>query len=201
MDLEPKDDPRKTSLKPSFADQHFLVNFIMGNYLGPDVNIDNLGYSAFHLDCMRVAKDSWRQFTHLFPLDLHVLVDDPVTLFMEDTALEKFKSLSAIRYQHDYLDGGESEANRLNDDGNETKTEKISNGNGNSGGNPIRKRSRVFEMKLQQLCPAGPFTLSFSLPEPVDPRLFAPNFGSDGIFEGVIVKHVIYIAELHLFLM
>lgn len=57
-----------------------------------------------------------------------------------------------------------------------------------SGGNPIKKRSRVFQMKVQQVCPPGPFTLSFSLPGPVDPRLFAPNFGSDGIFEGVILK-------------
>ncbi|XP_050151667.1 increased DNA methylation 3 [Malus sylvestris] len=395
MDLEPKDDPRKASLKPSFADQHFLVNFIMGNYLGPDVNIDNLKYSAFQrivessppymssdlgpsyvsvslleslyyyllrnahpslilrpdmlhkyfkgnltLPSSGVTKESWRQFTDLFPLALHeqiwypesfrvvkgiVLIDDPVTSFMEEDVLEKFKSLSVIdglkidigqtiRYQHEYLNGGESKSNGLNDDGKETKTENMSNGNGNSserflkkykrrcvshspakpaspqvdseskhynkdgaswmsnpdgpalmplislpnmeeptsdssivlsgtarkgvvgppvglvdigvskvayyfrvalpgvrkdfcqfsceiesngkvhlqgitsGGNPIRKRSRVFQMKLQQLCPAGPFTLSFSLPGPVDPRLFAPHFGSDGIFEGVIVK-------------
>lgn len=58
-----------------------------------------------------------------------------------------------------------------------------------TGGKTIRKPSRVFEMKFQQLCPPGPFTLSFTLPGPVDPRLFAPNFRSDGIFEGVIIKH------------
>lgn len=58
-----------------------------------------------------------------------------------------------------------------------------------SGGRTIRKPSRVFEMKFQQLCPPGPFTLSFSLPGPVDPRQFAPNFRSDGIFEGVVIKH------------
>lgn len=58
-----------------------------------------------------------------------------------------------------------------------------------TGGKTIKKRSRVFKMEFQQLCPPGPFTLSFSLPGPVDPRLFAPNFRSDGIFEAVIVKH------------
>ncbi|KAL5845512.1 hypothetical protein ACOSQ4_011470 [Xanthoceras sorbifolium] len=58
-----------------------------------------------------------------------------------------------------------------------------------SGGKTIRKRSRVFRMKFQQLCPPGPFTVSFSLPGPVDPRLFSPNFRSDGIFEGVVIKH------------
>lgn len=58
-----------------------------------------------------------------------------------------------------------------------------------SGGRTIKKRSRVFEMEFQQLCPPGPFTLSFSLPGPVDPRLFAPNFRSDGIFEAVVLKH------------
>ncbi|KAI9200327.1 hypothetical protein LWI28_006078 [Acer negundo] len=57
-----------------------------------------------------------------------------------------------------------------------------------SGGKTIRKRSRVFQMKFQQLCPAGPFTVSFRLPGPVDPRLFSPNFRSDGIFEGVVIK-------------
>nr|KYP63154.1 hypothetical protein KK1_017720 [Cajanus cajan] len=58
-----------------------------------------------------------------------------------------------------------------------------------TGGRTIMKQSRIFQMNTRQLCPPGPFTLSFSLPGPVDPRLFAPNFRSDGIFEGVVVKH------------
>ncbi|KAF7803640.1 increased DNA methylation 3-like isoform X1 [Senna tora] len=45
-----------------------------------------------------------------------------------------------------------------------------------TGGRTIRKQSRVFEMKVHHLCPPGPFTLSFSLPGAVDPRLLAPNF-------------------------
>ncbi|RDX64431.1 Increased DNA methylation 3, partial [Mucuna pruriens] len=57
-----------------------------------------------------------------------------------------------------------------------------------SGGTIITKQSRVFQMKTRQLCSPGPFTLSFSLPGPVDPRLFAPNFRADGIFEGVVIK-------------
>lgn len=57
-----------------------------------------------------------------------------------------------------------------------------------SGGKTITKQSRVFQMKTRQLCSPGPFTLLFSLPGPVDPRLFAPNFGPDGIFEGVVIK-------------
>ncbi|KAJ1434994.1 HSP20-like chaperone [Sesbania bispinosa] len=57
-----------------------------------------------------------------------------------------------------------------------------------TGGRTITKQSRVFQMKIRQLCSPGPFTLSFSLPGPVDPRLFAPNFRSDGIFEGVVIK-------------
>ncbi|XP_045801420.1 increased DNA methylation 3 isoform X1 [Trifolium pratense] len=57
-----------------------------------------------------------------------------------------------------------------------------------SGGRTIEKQSRIFQMKTQQLCSPGPFTVSFSLPGPVDPRLFAPNFRSDGIFEGVVIK-------------
>ncbi|KAI3459927.1 hypothetical protein Pfo_016590 [Paulownia fortunei] len=58
-----------------------------------------------------------------------------------------------------------------------------------TGGKIVTKYSRVFEMKFQQQCPPGPFTLFFSLPGPVDPRLFSPSFRSDGIFEAVIAKY------------
>ncbi|WVY92471.1 hypothetical protein V8G54_031559 [Vigna mungo] len=43
-------------------------------------------------------------------------------------------------------------------------------------------------MKIRKLCPPGPFTLSFSLPGPVDPRLFAANFRADGLLEGIAIK-------------
>lgn len=45
-----------------------------------------------------------------------------------------------------------------------------------------------YEMKLQNLCPAGPFTISFNLPGTVDPRLFSPCFRPDGILEVVVLK-------------
>ncbi|KAG6785539.1 hypothetical protein NC652_005069 [Populus alba x Populus x berolinensis] len=57
-----------------------------------------------------------------------------------------------------------------------------------SGGKIIKKRSRVFRMKSQQMCPPGPFTVSFNLPGPVDPRLVSPKFRTDGIFEAVVIK-------------
>ncbi|BAT86789.1 Increased DNA methylation 3 [Vigna angularis] len=57
-----------------------------------------------------------------------------------------------------------------------------------TGGKIIRKQARVFEMKIQKLCPPGPFTLSFSLPGPVDPRLFVANFRADGLLEGIAIK-------------
>lgn len=53
--------------------------------------------------------------------------------------------------------------------------------------------SRIYEMKFQQQCLPGPFTVSFCLPGPVDPRLFSPNFRSDGIFEGVVFKYAYHI--------
>lgn len=58
-----------------------------------------------------------------------------------------------------------------------------------TGGKTVTKYSRVFEMKFQQQCAPGPFSLYFSLPGPVDPTLFSPNFRSDGIFEGVVAKY------------
>lgn len=50
----------------------------------------------------------------------------------------------------------------------------------------------VYQMKVQQLCPPGPFTICFNLPGPVDPRLFSPNFRPDGILEMVVMKHRIH---------
>ncbi|KAK4348950.1 hypothetical protein RND71_031705 [Anisodus tanguticus] len=58
-----------------------------------------------------------------------------------------------------------------------------------TGGSTVSRYSRVFNMKIQQQCPSGAFTVSFSLPGPVDPTLFSPNFRSDGIFEGVVMKY------------
>lgn len=57
-----------------------------------------------------------------------------------------------------------------------------------TGGKTVSKYYRVFTMTLLQQCPPGAFTVSFRLPGPVDPRLFSPSFGCDGIFEGVVVK-------------
>ncbi|KVI05146.1 increased DNA methylation 3-like [Cynara cardunculus var. scolymus] len=61
-------------------------------------------------------------------------------------------------------------------------------GETSTGGKTVSRHSRVFEMKFQQQAPPGPFSLSFSLPGPVDPRLFYPNFRSDGIFEAIVMK-------------
>ncbi|XP_077215638.1 HSP20-like chaperones superfamily protein [Tasmannia lanceolata] len=53
----------------------------------------------------------------------------------------------------------------------------------------VLKEAQVFEMKTQQLCPPGPFMVSFFLPGPVDPRLFKANFYSDGILEAIVMKY------------
>ncbi|KAG7587256.1 HSP20-like chaperone [Arabidopsis thaliana x Arabidopsis arenosa] len=46
----------------------------------------------------------------------------------------------------------------------------------------------LYRMQVQQLCPPGPFSITFNLPGQVDPRLFSPHFRPDGIFEVVVVK-------------
>ncbi|KAL8506741.1 hypothetical protein ACS0TY_017586 [Phlomoides rotata] len=58
-----------------------------------------------------------------------------------------------------------------------------------TGGDTVTKFSRVFTMEVQQLCPPGPFRLFFSLPGPVDPRLFSATFRLDGIFEGIVARN------------
>jgi len=52
----------------------------------------------------------------------------------------------------------------------------------------LKESSAMYEMKVQQLCPPGPLTVSFKLPGPVDPRLSSPSFRADGILEVVVMK-------------
>ena len=58
-----------------------------------------------------------------------------------------------------------------------------------TGVGPLKDSTTVYHMKVQQLCPPGPFSISFSLPGPVDPRLFSPSFRPDGILEVVVMKY------------
>ncbi|KAL5700546.1 hypothetical protein ACHQM5_025973 [Ranunculus cassubicifolius] len=48
--------------------------------------------------------------------------------------------------------------------------------------------SQIFEMQTQNLPPPGPFSISFQLPGPVEPRGFIGNFRNDGIFEGIVLR-------------
>ncbi|KAK6139366.1 hypothetical protein DH2020_026874 [Rehmannia glutinosa] len=52
----------------------------------------------------------------------------------------------------------------------------------------VEKYSQAFEMQSQNLCPPGPFSISFKLPGPVDPRQFHGTFSTDGILEGIAFK-------------
>ncbi|XP_059636306.1 increased DNA methylation 3-like [Cornus florida] len=57
-----------------------------------------------------------------------------------------------------------------------------------TGGGVLQDPSSLYELKVQQLSPPGPFTVSFNLPGPVDPRLSSHNFKSDGILEVIVRK-------------
>lgn len=52
----------------------------------------------------------------------------------------------------------------------------------------VEKYSQAFEMRSQNLCPPGPFSISFKLPGPVDPHQFHGTFATDGILEGIALK-------------
>ncbi|KAL4198102.1 hypothetical protein AMTRI_Chr03g44210 [Amborella trichopoda] len=58
-----------------------------------------------------------------------------------------------------------------------------------TGEKNMLRHSRWFHMRTENLCPPGPFTLSFRLPGPVDPRLFYGTFGPDGILEAIVRKY------------
>ncbi|KAL5566113.1 hypothetical protein UlMin_029277 [Ulmus minor] len=51
----------------------------------------------------------------------------------------------------------------------------------------VCKNSQIFQMKTQNLCKPGHFSVSFLLPGPVDPQQLKA-FHSNGVFEGIIQK-------------
>ena len=51
----------------------------------------------------------------------------------------------------------------------------------------IEASSKPFKMIVQQICPPGPFTVSFNLPGSVDPRLCSLSF-KPVILEVVVLK-------------
>lgn len=57
-----------------------------------------------------------------------------------------------------------------------------------TGEKKFTRCSQEFEMHTQNLCPPGDFSISFSLPGPVDPQQFSGNFSTDGVLEGIVVK-------------
>lgn len=59
--------------------------------------------------------------------------------------------------------------------------------------------SHHFEMHTENLCPPGPFSVSFQLPGPVDPRGFRATF-DNGILEAVVLKDVQDHVKVSLFL-
>lgn len=246
MNLGRENECPRGSVKPTFENQHFLLNFIMGTYLGPDVMSDNPRYSTFH----RLAEgspaytssdlgpsyvsvsllenlyyyvlrnahpslslkpnmlhkylkgsltlpspsDGW-QFTSLFPLNLHeqiwyptifriikgiVLIDDPITSYIQEEDVEKFKSLSGrhslkididefIHHEHEYQESKEIEQDCMNN-GDETNAGHISNGNDNS--------SVRFKQKYKRRHHCDP------LPMPTFPNVvaFSKHYSEEGDF-------------------
>lgn len=57
-----------------------------------------------------------------------------------------------------------------------------------TGEDIVCKNSQVFKMQTQNLCPHGPFTLSFHLPGPVKHQQFTGRFGLEGVLEGIVKK-------------
>lgn len=52
----------------------------------------------------------------------------------------------------------------------------------------LKGSQSTYQVRVQQICQAGPFSVSFNLPGPVDPRLVMPTFRSDGILEVVVMR-------------
>ncbi|KAH9605367.1 hypothetical protein KSS87_007758 [Heliosperma pusillum] len=57
-----------------------------------------------------------------------------------------------------------------------------------TGETSVTRYSQEFVMQSQNLCPPGPFSISFQLPGPVDPQQFSGTFGTSAILEGIVMK-------------
>lgn len=59
-----------------------------------------------------------------------------------------------------------------------------------TGEKKIYRFTQTFVMQTQNMCPPGPFSISFQLPGPVDPQKFSGSFGQDAILEGIVMKKI-----------
>ncbi|KAK9732587.1 hypothetical protein RND81_04G008100 [Saponaria officinalis] len=57
-----------------------------------------------------------------------------------------------------------------------------------TGEKTVNRYSQEFVMQSRNLCPPGPFSISFQLPGPVDPQQFSGTFGTNAILEGIVMK-------------
>ncbi|XP_074311546.1 increased DNA methylation 2-like [Silene latifolia] len=57
-----------------------------------------------------------------------------------------------------------------------------------TGETTVNRFSQDFVMQSRNLCPPGPFSISFHLPGPVDPQQFSGTFGTSAILEGIVMK-------------
>ncbi|KAL9235054.1 hypothetical protein vseg_009854 [Gypsophila vaccaria] len=57
-----------------------------------------------------------------------------------------------------------------------------------TGEKTVHRYSQEFVMQSRNLCPPGPFSISFRLPGPVDPQQFSGTFGTNAILEGIVMK-------------
>lgn len=60
MDLEDTSGSPRSSVQPSFDDQHFVLNFIMSTIFGPDIKSDNRRYSAVQRSIEGLAPYTFR---------------------------------------------------------------------------------------------------------------------------------------------
>ncbi|KAB5557806.1 hypothetical protein DKX38_008715 [Salix brachista] len=194
MDVEEKNDPFRGLVNPPSGDQHFLLSFTMSTFLGPDLYSDKSRCSAAH----GIAKglppytsnklgDSFVHFSQLESLyytlrNAHPsLVLNPNVLYLY---LEGKLHLSGSGALEDCRQFTRQEEGTwtTNQNCRYRQTSAIEAG-------ILKDSSRVFHMSVQQLWPPGPFTISFKLPGPVDPRLFSAHFRKDGIMEATVMKY------------
>lgn len=53
----------------------------------------------------------------------------------------------------------------------------------------LQGSSRICQMSVQQIHSSGPFSITFNLPGPVDPRLVLPRFDPEGFLEVVVMRY------------
>eukprot|EP00249_Psilotum_nudum_P014632 c24926_g1_i5 orf=287-904(-) len=160
----------------STYEQRFLLYFILGVYLGPDVTSEVPRKSALQREAEGLPPYTSDMLGTVATCQAGPLIG-LVDIYECDDAYLFRCSLPGVKKQENEF-SCEVEGN-----GKVTIMGSTTTGESN-----VYRGSRLFTTLFQSLSPPGPFSVSFCLPGPVEPLSPTANFRNDGILEALVMK-------------